>query len=186
MKIIGTEFADVRIVELQRFGDERGWFCELWQKERYQKLEIGDAFVQDNLAYSQQGVLRGLHAQNPFAQGKLVSVYQGAVFDVAVDIRSGSPTFGKWCGYHLSGMESLQVYVPPGFAHGYYVLEDNTFFAYKCTDYYHPETQFSIRWDDAAIGIEWPLVGDPVIAEKDRSAPLLSQISAELLAFPDG
>lgn len=176
-----TKIPDVLLVKPRRFGDQRGWFMESWQAERYQQLGLPERFVQDNQAYSQQGVLRGLHIQNPFGQGKLVQVIRGEVFDVAVDVRQGSPWFGQWIGAHLSEDNHHQLYVPVGFAHGYLVLSEDAIFSYKCTDYYHPETQFSIRWDDPQIGIEWPGGLDPILAEKDRDAPLLSEIAVEQL-----
>ena len=181
MQATPTKIPDVVIVKPQRFGDQRGWFMESWQAERYEKLGIPDRFVQDNQAYSQQGVLRGLHIQNPFAQGKLVQVIRGEVFDVAVDVRRGSPWFGQWVGEHLSEANYHQLYVPPGFAHGYLVLSEDAIFTYKCTDYYHPETQFSIRWDDPQIGITWPGGLEPILADKDRDAPLLSEVPEDQL-----
>lgn len=181
MEVTPTKIPDVLLVMLQRFGDQRGWFMESWQAERYRQSGLPEQFVQDNQAYSQQGVLRGLHIQNPFGQGKLVQVIRGEVFDVAVDVRRGSPWFGQWVGVRLSEANHHQLYVPVGFAHGYLVLSEDAIFSYKCTDYYHPETQFSIRWDDPQIGIEWPGGVDPILAEKDRDAPLLSEIGAEQL-----
>ncbi|MBT2969525.1 MAG: dTDP-4-dehydrorhamnose 3,5-epimerase [gamma proteobacterium symbiont of Ctena orbiculata] len=181
MEMTPTKIPDVLLVKPRRFGDQRGWFMESWQAERYQQLGLPERFVQDNQAYSQQGVLRGLHIQNPFGQGKLVQVIRGEVFDVAVDVRQGSPWFGQWIGAHLSEDNHHQLYVPVGFAHGYLVLSEDAIFSYKCTDYYHPETQFSIRWDDPQIGIEWPGGLDPILAEKDRDAPLLSEIAVEQL-----
>lgn len=168
-----TAIPGVFIIEPNVFGDERGWFMETYQQERYAELGLPADFVQDNLAFSTSGVLRGLHVQHPHAQGKLVQVLQGEVYDVAVDIRSGSPTFGRWEAAMLVANEHKQFYIPPGFAHGYYVLSDCALFNYKCSDYYHPETQFSIRWDDPDIGIEWPLGPEPVLVDKDRDAPLL-------------
>ena len=182
MNLIETEIPGVLLIEPKVFGDERGWFMETWQQARYADAGIGNRFVQDNLAYSRKGVLRGLHVQNPYGQGKLVQVLSGEVFDVAVDIRRGSPHFGKWVGVHLSGDNRRQFYVPEGFAHGYYVLSEQALFAYKCTDLYHPEAQFSLRWDDPALGIDWPLDGQPELADKDRDAPLLSQLAAERLS----
>ena len=184
MKIIETHLPEVRLIQPQVFGDARGWFMESWQEARYQALGIPGPFVQDNQALSVKGVLRGLHAQNPHPQGKLVQVLQGEVFDVAVDIRKGSPRFGQWAGALLSGDNHHQFWIPPGFAHGYCVLSDEALFSYKCTDYYHPEGEFSVRWDDPAIGIQWPLTAPPVLSDKDRNAPLLKDIPDErLLAF---
>ncbi|MEW8508019.1 MAG: dTDP-4-dehydrorhamnose 3,5-epimerase [Candidatus Thiodiazotropha sp.] len=183
MDVIPTKIPDVVMLKPQRFGDQRGWFMESWQAERYKQFGIpGEGeFVQDNQAYSQKGVLRGLHIQNPFGQGKLVQVVRGEVFDVAVDVRRGSPWFGQWVGVNLSEGNHHQFYVPVGFAHGYLVLSEDAIFSYKCTDYYHPETQFSIRWDDPHIGIDWPGGLNPMLAEKDRDAPMLNEIEVEQL-----
>jgi dTDP-4-dehydrorhamnose 3,5-epimerase len=160
----------------RRFGDSRGWFAETWQAERYREAGIAHAFVQDNLARSAKGVLRGLHAQEPHAQGKLVQVYEGSVFDVAVDARRGSPTFGRWQGVILDAERGEQFYVPPGCLHGYYVLSDAALFGYKTTDYYSPESEWSVRWNDPAIGIEWPLDAPPTLSDKDRNPPLLADV----------
>lgn len=181
MKIIEKEIPGVLLIEPQLFGDERGWFMESWQQQRYAEQGIVGPFVQDNQAFSRRGVLRGLHIQHPYGQGKLVQVISGEVFDVAVDVRHGSPYFGRWVGFVLSGENRRQLYVPEGFAHGYCVLSDEALFSYKCTDLYHPETQLSIRWDDPALGIEWPLEGEPVLADKDRDAPLLNELPPERL-----
>ncbi len=171
----------VLLLEPRRVGDARGWFMETWQAERYGAQGISGPFVQDNLARSAQGVLRGLHAQHPFGQGKLVQVYQGRVFDVAVDIRLGSPTFGQWVAAVLDAERPAQFYVPPGFLHGYYVLSDQAMFGYKCTDLYHPETELGVRWDDPQIGVEWPLEGEPVLSPRDRAAGLLSDCPRQRL-----
>ena len=181
MKVTPLELREVLLIDLRVFGDARGWFAETWQAERYAAAGIPSRFVQDNAAYSQRGVLRGLHAQHPYDQGKLIQVLQGEIYDVAVDIRRGSPTFGRWVGIPLSAARPQQVWIPPGFAHGYCVLSDEALFTYKCTDFYHPETQFSVRWDDPAIGIEWPLEIAPVLADKDREAPLLAAVPPEQL-----
>lgn len=181
MNILQTEIPDVVIVEPRVFGDERGFFLETWQRERYAQAGIGPEFVQDNLAYSRQGVLRGLHLQNPHAQGKLVQVLRGEVFDVAVDVRRGSPWFGRWVGCQLSAENKRQFWVPAGFAHGYLVTGEDALFNYKCTDLYHPETQFSIRWDDPAIGIAWPLAAAPTLSDADRDAAVLNGIDPQRL-----
>jgi dTDP-4-dehydrorhamnose 3,5-epimerase len=181
MEAIPTEIPEVLLLNPQRFGDQRGWFMESWQAERYRQLGIAEGFVQDNQAYSQKGVLRGLHIQNPHGQGKLVQVIRGEVFDVAVDLRRGSPWFGQWVGALLSENNYRQLYVPVGFAHGYLVMSEDAVFNYKCTDYYHPESQFSVRWDDPQIGIQWPGGAKPILADKDRDAPLLSEISEDRL-----
>jgi len=176
MKVIETELAGVLLIEPRVFGDERGWFFESWQRERYAEHGVGGPFVQDNQAYSRRSILRGLHIQNPYGQGKLVQVMHGEVFDVAVDARHGSPTFRRWFGTTLSGENKRQLWVPAGFLHGYLVTSEEALFAYKCTDFYHPETQFAVRWNDPDIGIDWPLAGAPVLSDKDRTAPLLRDI----------
>jgi dTDP-4-dehydrorhamnose 3,5-epimerase len=171
------------LVELRpkRHFDERGFFSEVWRDEWLAEIESGTSFVQDNHAFSSvRGTLRGLHFQlEPAAQHKLVRVSRGSIYDVAVDIRSSSPTFGKWVGAVLSASEWNQLFIPKGFAHGYLVLEEDTEVMYKVSAPYTPEHERSIRFDDPAIGIEWPVAGDAVIvSEKDRSAPLLSEIGA--------
>ena len=176
MKVTELELPGLKVIEPARHGDARGWFAEVWQDARYREAGIEETFVQDNLAMSLKGVLRGLHAQEPHAQGKLVQVFQGRVFDVAVDLRIGSPTFGRWHGVILNDENAMQFYVPPGFLHGYYVMSDRALFGYKTTDVYSPSTEFSARWNDPAIGIEWPLLGEPTLSDKDREAPLLADI----------
>lgn len=186
MKIVETNIPGVLLLEPKVFGDERGWFMESWQQRRYAEAGLPERFVQDNQAYSRKGVLRGLHIQHPFGQGKLVQVVMGEVFDVAVDLRRGSPTYGHWAGVRLTGANKHQFYVPPGFGHGYYVLSEEALFSYKCTEYYHPETEFSVRWDDPAIGIEWPLDGEPMLSDKDRNALLLAEVDpARLPTFAE-
>jgi len=181
MQVIASKIPGALILEPKVFGDIRGWFMESWQRDRYAGLGLPAAFVQDNQAYSRKGVLRGLHIQNPYPQGKLVQVLLGEVFDVAVDIRRGSPTFGQWEGVILSGDNKRQFWVPPGLAHGYLVLSEEALFAYKCSDFYHPETEFSVRWDDPEIGIQWPLEGAPQLSAKDQAAALLRDIPPERL-----
>lgn len=181
MKIIETEIPGVLIIEPNVHGDDRGWFSESWQAERYAEAGIPGPFVQDNLAKSGKGILRGLHVQHPHAQGKLVQVISGSVFDVAVDIRVGSPTFGKWVGVTLSDADKRQFWVPAGFAHGYLVTSDEAIFGYKCTDTYHPETELSVVWNDPDIGIQWPLDGPPLLSAKDASAVTLSSIAKSRL-----
>lgn len=188
MKVERLAIEDVILVEPKVHGDHRGFFVETFQVARYREAGIGVApdgspldFVQDNMAKSSKGILRGLHLQEPHAQGKLVSCVEGEVFDVAVDVRVGSPTFGKWAGAHLDAESHRQLWVPPGFAHGYVVLSDSAIFAYKCTDLYHPETELSVRWDDPNVGVEWPMEGEPVLSDKDRSAPLLADIDEATL-----
>ncbi len=181
MKITETKIPDVLIVEPIVHGDERGWFSERWEAKRYAAAGISVPFVQDNMAKSGKGILRGLHVQHPHPQGKLVQVIRGSVFDVAVDIRAGSPTFGQWVGVELSGTNMRQCWVPAGFAHGYLVTSDEAVFSYKCTDTYHPETEFSIVWNDPDIGIQWPLDGRPILSDKDATAPLLHEIDQSRL-----
>jgi len=185
MKVQETELPGVLIVEPDRFGDTRGFFQEIWHQGRYEEAGITGPFVQDNMSLSAHGVLRGLHFQNPNAQGKLVYVLQGEAFDVAVDIRIGSPTFGRWTGVMLSGDAGRQFYVPPGYAHGFCVTSETALFAYKCSDFYNAETEGAIRWDDPAIGIDWP-IPNPVVSNKDADAPLLADFdSARLPVFGD-
>jgi dTDP-4-dehydrorhamnose 3,5-epimerase len=186
MKVLETELPGVLIVEPDRFGDSRGFFQEIWHESRYREAGIPGPFVQDNMSLSARGVLRGLHFQHPSGQGKLVYVLQGEVFDVAVDVRIGSPTFGKWVGYGLSADNGQQFYIPPGFAHGFCVTSESALFAYKCTNFYNPRTEGAVCWDDPAIGIDWP-VTNPLVSAKDAEAPLLADIDpAKLPAFGDG
>ncbi len=181
MKVTASSIPDVLIIEPRVFGDARGFFLETWQRERYAQHGIPTGFVQDNLASSSKGVLRGLHLQHPHAQGKLVQVLSGRVFDVAVDVRRGSPWFGHWAGVMLDGESKRQFWVPAGFAHGYYVLSDEAVFAYKCTDQYHPENELSILWNDPQLAIEWPLDGEPRLSDKDRAGLLLQDVEMERL-----
>jgi dTDP-4-dehydrorhamnose 3,5-epimerase len=178
MNIIQTTLPGVVIIEPQVFGDARGFFMETWNRPRYEAAGLPGDFIQDNLSRSRKGVLRGLHYQKPFAQGKLLSVLEGEIFDVAADIRRSSPDFGRWVGVMLSGANRRQLYVPPGFAHGFYVVSDTALVAYKCTEVYHPEADHGVRWDDPQIGVEWP-VTDPAVSEKDRRAPLLGAIATD-------
>jgi len=173
VNVIETGLPGVLILEPRVFGDDRGFFMESWNGRRYEELGIPNHFVQDNLSFSAHGVLRGLHFQNPQPQGKLVSVLRGEVFDVAVDIRTGSPTFGRWTGVTLSAENKRQFWVPEGFAHGFVVTGEDALFSYKCTDYYAPEHDGSILWNDPEIGIEWP-IETPTLSGKDGSAPLLA------------
>lgn len=175
MKITSTALPEVLLVEPDVFGDERGYFCESWQKRRYADMGLAVDFVQDNVSFSQKNILRGLHVQHPYAQGKLVYVLQGEVFDVAVDIRRGSPNFGHWVGVYLSADNHQQLYIPPGFAHGFCVTSETALFVYKCTELYHPETEMSIAWNDPSIGIDWPVV-TPSLSQKDQAGVLLSAI----------
>lgn len=181
MKVITTDLPGVLVIEPRVAGDGRGYFLETWHGARYAAHGIQEQFVQDNQSLSRRGVLRGLHFQHPRGQGKLIAVLVGEVFDVVLDVRRGSPSFGRWLGWRLSGENKHQLWVPPGFAHGFYVLSDQALFSYKCTDYYHPEHELSVRWDDPEIGIAWPLVAPPLLSEKDRAAPCLSAIQPEQL-----
>ena len=170
MNIIATALPEVLIIEPQVFGDERGFFYESFNAKRFAELTgVQRDFVQDNHSRSARGVLRGLHYQLQQAQGKLVRVTAGEVYDVAVDVRRSSPTFGKWVGVHLSAQNKRQLWVPEGFAHGFLVLSDYAEFLYKTTDYYAPTHERSIRWDDAQLAIDWPLDGlTPVLSAKDQ------------------
>lgn len=180
LKVIETKLPGVLIIEPDVFGDSRGFFQETWQKQRYASIGIEEPFVQDNLSFSTRGVLRGLHFQNPHSQGKLVSVIQGEVFDVAVDIRRGSPTFGQWTGVNLSGENHRQFWISPGFAHGFCVVSETAYFTYKCTDIYTPTAERGIRWDDPALGIDWPLKPTSLSA-KDQIYPKLAEFAPEEL-----
>ena len=172
MKVTETELPGVLIIEPKRFGDNRGYFMETFQAERYRDIGLDLPFVQDNHSRSSYGVLRGLHYQILQPQGKLVSVTRGAVFDVAVDMRIDSPTFAQWTGAILSEENGRQLYVPPGFAHGFCVVSEVADFTYKCTDYYAPEHERAILWSDPDIAIDWP-VESPSVSEKDAAAPAL-------------
>ncbi len=175
MNVVETSLPGVLVVEPDVFGDERGFFMETWNARRYEEAGLPGCFVQDNLSYSARGVLRGLHYQSPQPQGKLVSVLRGEVFDVAVDIRVGSPTFGEWTGVTLSAENKRQFYVPPDFAHGFLVTGEDALFFYKCTDYYAPEAEGIVLWNDPEIGIEWP-TDAPMLSERDGKAPPLREI----------
>jgi dTDP-4-dehydrorhamnose 3,5-epimerase len=180
MQVIQTILEGVVRFEPRVFGDARGYFLETWHKERYAEAGVARDFVQDNLSRSQKGILRGLHLQHPHAQAKLVQVFEGEVFDVAVDVRVGSPTFGRWVGERLSGENKRQLYVPEGFAHGFCVLSDHALLGYKCTELYHPETELSIAWNDPTLGISWP-IDKPTLSAKDQAGLLLADIPRERL-----
>jgi dTDP-4-dehydrorhamnose 3,5-epimerase len=177
MNIVRTAIPDLLILEPQVFGDARGFFVESWNQRRFDAA-VGHSvtFVQDNHSRSARGVLRGLHFQlPPHAQGKLVRVVLGSVFDVAVDIRRSSPTFGRWVGVELSADNHRQFWIPPGFAHGFTVLSETADFLYKTTDFHAPQAEGSVRWNDPALGIEWPDAGVPrLLSTKDEAAPLLA------------
>lgn len=172
MNIVQTSIPGVLIIEPKLFGDERGFFLETFQAQRYEEAGIYGPFVQDNLSRSVKGTLRGLHFQEPRAQGKLVSVLAGSVYDVAVDVRRGSPTFGKWVGVELSAENRRQFWVPPGFAHGFCVTSESADFAYKCTELYAPQYDAGIAWNDPELAIPWP-VTEPLLSKKDAAAPRL-------------
>ena len=177
MQIITTAIPDVLVLEPRVFGDERGFFFESWNQREFARLGLPAHFVQDNHSKSGRGILRGLHYQTQQVQGKLVRVVAGEVFDVAVDMRRGSPTLGRWAGALLSAANRRMMWIPPGFAHGFYVTADSAEFVYKCTDFYAPEHEVALRWDDPAIGIPWPLV--------DGQPPLLSAKDAAGLSFAE-
>lgn len=180
VRIEETNIPGVLIIHPDLFGDSRGYFLETWNQQRYAEVGLNINFVQDNLSYSQQGVLRGLHFQNPDAQGKLVYVIDGEVFDVAIDIRVGSPTFGEWVGNILSGRNKRQVYIPEGFAHGFCVLSETALFTYKCTDVYSPSNENGILWNDPDLAITWPLA-KPILSNKDKQYSRLRDIDTKKL-----
>ena len=186
MNVVETSLPGVLIIEPKVFGDERGFFMETWNGRRYEEAGLPGRFVQDNLSYSARGVLRGLHFQNPQPQGKLVSVLRGEVFDVAVDVRVGSPTFGEWTSVTLSAENKRQFYVPPDFAHGFLVTGEDAIFFYKCTDYYAPSSEGILLWNDPEIGIEWP-TDAPTLSERDGKAPPLREMpEGSLPRYPAG
>ena len=180
MQATPTALPEVLRIEPKVFGDARGYFFETWHRERYAELGLPREFVQDNLSRSQRGILRGLHLQEPYAQGKLVQVLEGAVFDVAVDVRVGSPTFGRWVSEVFSAENHRQLWVPPGFAHGFCVTSEAAVLSYKCTELYHPETELSVAWNDPGLAIPWP-VQEPVLSKKDAAALRLADIPTERL-----
>lgn len=173
MEIIPASIKDVLIIKPRVFRDQRGFFMETYRQDRYRDIGIHKSFVQDNLSFSVKGTLRGLHFQIRHPQAKLIQVISGEIFDVAVDIRPGSPTFGKWTGVYLS--EQTQLFVPEGFAHGFCVLSETAHFLYKCSDFYAPDDEGGILWSDPDIAIDWP-VKDPVVSDKDRKHPCLGNM----------
>ena len=185
MKVTNTDLPGVLLVEPDVFKDDRGYFLETYHAQRYEQSGIPARFVQDNFSSSKGGVLRGMHYQIGRPQAKLVQVLQGEVFDVAVDIRIGSPSFGKWVGYRLSAQNARQLYIPEGFAHGFYVLSDVASFLYKCTDFYAPKGERGIRWDDPEVGIDWPR-GERILAPRDAGFPLLRDAGDDLPAYEPG
>jgi dTDP-4-dehydrorhamnose 3,5-epimerase len=180
MKTIHTSLPGVVVIEPQVFGDARGFFYESYNQAKYVDAGITATFVQSNVSRSSKGVLRGLHYQWPNPQGKLVSVLEGEVYDVAVDIRRGSPTFGQWTGAMLTADNHRHFWIPEGFAHGFCVLSDYATFMYQCTALYDAKADASIRWDDASLGIDWPISG-PQLSEKDLKAPMLADVPADRL-----
>lgn len=182
MNVIETALPGVLVVEPRRFRDARGYFFETFRRDRYEALGLPADFVQDNVSSSQRGVLRGLHFQHPHPQGKLISVLEGEVFDVAVDIRIGSPHYLEWTGMRLSAENGRQLMIPEGFAHGFVVLSDSALVLYKCTDYYRPGCESSIAWNDPQVAIQWP-IDAPVLSDKDRDAPCVSEMADQLPRF---
>jgi len=175
MELIKTKIQDLYIIKPDVFEDERGYFFESFNKEKFKALGLDTDFVQDNESKSQKNVLRGLHFQNPpFAQGKLVRVVKGAVLDVAVDLRLKSATYGQWEAVELSEENKLMYWIPPGFAHGFLTLRDDTVFTYKCTNIYNKESEGSILWNDSSLNIEWNLSQKPILSQKDKESPIFS------------
>jgi len=185
MKVIETRIPDVKLIEPKVFGDERGFFMETWNEKAFREAGINATFVQDNHSRSVKNTLRGLHYQIEHPQGKLVRVTRGEVFDVVVDLRTKSPTFGQWVGEYLSEENSRLIWVPPGFAHGFLVTSDTADFQYKCTDFYAPKYDRSIRWNDSALNVNWGIVNAQalLLSDKDRDAPNLQQAMAELKEY---
>jgi dTDP-4-dehydrorhamnose 3,5-epimerase len=180
MKITPCELSGLLIIEPNVFGDARGFFMETWNRKRYAEAGLDAPFVQDNISVSRRGALRGLHFQNPNPQGKLVAVLEGEVFDVAVDLRRSSSTFGRWHGLRLSSENKKQFFVPPGFAHGFVVLSESAMFHYKCTDFYSPKDEATLLWNDPDLGIQWP-VANPTLSEKDARGLRLRDMPKERL-----
>lgn len=170
-----TEIADVYVIDVKTYGDQRGYFMETYKKSDFDAAGLCYDFVQDNQSSSRKGVLRGLHFQKTFPQAKLVRVLRGEVFDVAVDLRKGSPTYGKWTGVLLSSENHRQFMIPRGFAHGFVVVSDEAEFAYKCDELYHPEDEGGIAWNDTDVAVDWPDVGEVILSEKDKKNPTLAQ-----------
>jgi dTDP-4-dehydrorhamnose 3,5-epimerase len=175
MKVARTALEDVLVVEPDVHSDDRGHFFEAWHRLRYAETGLPTDFVQDNFSFSRRGVLRGMHFQHPAAQGKLVFALEGEVYDVAVDIRVGSPTFGRWVGLTLSGQNRRQVWIPAGFAHGFCVTSDTALVGYKCTNFYAPGSEGCLIWNDADVAIRWPVSG-PIVSAKDRAGRSLQEL----------
>ena len=180
MKVQPLAIPDILLIEPRVFADERGKFFEMWQEERYRSKGMELRYVQDSVSRSARGVIRGLHFQHPHDQGKLVSVLHGSAWDIAVDVRIGSATFGKWVAEELSDANHRQLWIPPGFAHGFQALAEDTVFSYKVTDTYHPESERTIRYDDPALAIPWPLANG-IVSPRDAAAPLLAALPREQL-----
>jgi dTDP-4-dehydrorhamnose 3,5-epimerase len=180
VRVLKTGLAGILMIEPDRFGDHRGFFAETYSQRVYAELGVNERFVQDNHSLSaESGTVRGLHFQAPpHAQAKLVRCGRGAIFDVAVDIRKGSATYGKWVGYELSAENGAQLFIPAGFAHGFATLQPDSEIIYKCSDYYAPETEGALRWDDPAIDINWPLQGKAILSDKDAVAPMLAELDS--------
>ena len=174
-----TKIEDVYVIDVKTFGDNRGYFMETYKEEDFKEAGLNYNFVQDNQSSSRKGVLRGLHFQKTHPQAKLVRVIKGEVFDVAVDLRKGSDTYGQWVGVLLSEENHKQFMIPRGFAHGFVVVSDYAEFAYKCDDVYHPEDEGGIMWNDPDVGVEWPDVGEIILSEKDKVHPLLKESKVE-------
>ena len=175
MNVVHCDIKGLLVIEPRVFGDPRGFFVETYHENRYRDAGLDARFVQDNLSFSRRGILRGLHFQNPNPQGKLLQVLAGEVFDVAVDLRRNSPTFGRWHGVVLSSENKHQFYVPPGFAHGFVVTSETALFAYKCTELYSPKDEVTLRWDDPDVGVKWPSE-KPLLSEKDAKGFLLKDL----------
>jgi dTDP-4-dehydrorhamnose 3,5-epimerase len=182
MKVRSTELPEVLIIEPTVYGDARGYFLETYHVQKYRQMGLSVQFVQDNYSHSSIGILRGLHAQVHRQQGKLIWVMKGEIFDVAVDIRRGSKTFGQWTGLYLSAENFRQCYIPPGFAHGYCVVSEEADVVYKCTDFYDPTDELTIQWKDPEINISWP-IPNPMLSEKDLKAPPLADVIDQLPAY---
>ncbi len=181
MDVVETKIPGVLIITPKLFGDSRGYFLESFSSSRYSEAGVSGPFVQDNLSFSRRGVLRGLHFQNPKAQGKLVSSLIGEVFDVVVDIRKGSPTFGQWLGVSLSAETGLQLWVPPGLAHGFVVVSETALFSYKCTEYYAPQSEHCLLWNDLDLKIDWPIKNGLEISAKDMKGLRLADLPEHVL-----
>ncbi len=176
MKFLPAELAGVILIEPEVYADARGWFMEVFHEQRFAEAGIAERFVQDNQSHSKKGVLRGLHYQVGKAQGKLVRVLQGEIFDVAVDIRPGSKTFGKWMGVTLTGAEPRMIWIPKGFAHGFYTVSETADVIYKVTEFYTPQNDRTLLWNDPDVAIRWPFEGQPILSEKDQAGHSLKQL----------